>query len=189
MWHALGCCFAVPRQRVPTQIDARRQHQPVIGNACVVCQRYEPRLRIDSDCRRARQHDAIISNFVQTELLRLQVSQAGDHGIAQGACDKTRAPFDQRDRNLWIDAPDEARTGRTRKPTADHDNTAGRALRYGGNRQRSRSNSRRGGEQIAPADRVFHVPSVFLGGVPIRNCFDLRACETFSYIGTGGNAL
>ena len=50
-----------------------------------------------------------------------------------------------------------------------------------GNRQRSRSNSRRGGEQIAPADGIFHVPSVFPGGVPIRNCFDLRACETFSY--------
>ena len=60
------------------------------------------------------------------ELLRLDVAQARDHLVAEGAGSKDRIGFDQDDLQVALRALECAGTGSSAEAATDHDDAAGR---------------------------------------------------------------
>ena len=137
MRHLRGRSFVIALQRVETQIDAGRQHQPVIAERRAVGEPDGPRRRIDGRCRLRHHGHAAGGDLVVAELLLLDRAQSGDHVVAERAGGEGPVRLDQRDLQFRIDLFQRARTTRAAKAAADHDD-ARRGLREGGQRKRQR---------------------------------------------------
>ena len=146
MRHRLRGGFAIAGQRIPTDIDARRHDQPVVGEARAVRECHRARLRIDAGCRQPRLFDAATSELVVSEFLIAQIAQSGDDLVAERTGGKTRVLLDERDGDARSEALQRAGTGGAGKAAADHDDPAGRALRQG----RAQRQRRAGGERCPP---------------------------------------
>ena len=127
MRHGLDCALRVAGQRAEAEVDARRQDEPVVIEGRRR-RRASPGVLADRPPSRpgGRRRVPSFRKRVVAELLRLEVAQAGDHGVAQGAGGKSRARLDERDRQAR--PPQLAGAARPAEASADHDD-ARRGLR------------------------------------------------------------
>ena len=132
MRHALGGSLGIAGQGVPTDVDARREHQSVVGMLCAIAEGHCPALRIDASRGRKLDGHLIRRKLVITELLRGKIAQPGDDSVAVGAGDERAVRLDQGHVDARIDAFDETGAGRAPKSAAHHDDASTRALRNGG---------------------------------------------------------
>jgi hypothetical protein len=104
-------------------------------------------------CRRlCADHHAITRNPAIAELLRLDVAQARDHLVTEGAGGERPARLDQRDLQARIQTLQRAGAGRAAEAAADHDH-AGLCLRARGQRQ-GRCCRGDAEESFAPCERA-----------------------------------
>src|SRR3954469_19339021 len=78
MRQSFGCFFAIARQRVEAEVDARREHQPVVVQDGAVRERDAAGLRIDSRRAVRGQSDPLGPQRVVSEALRFERAQARD---------------------------------------------------------------------------------------------------------------
>ncbi len=134
MRHALGGGFDVAGQAVPADVDARRQHQPVIGQPAGVADDHRAGVGIDASRRLEGDLDGAFELLV-VELLRLEIAQSGDDVVAERAGGEGVAGLDQRHRDARIDVLERAGAGRAGESAAHDDDAAAGALRDRGRGQ------------------------------------------------------
>jgi len=140
----------------------------VLGS-CIGVVLYHPRLRIDLDrCLRNDGH-AIGSDFVITELLRLDAAQARNHLVAERTGREGPVRLDQRHLQFGTDPSQGARAGGAAKAAADHDDACG-GLGAGRTRESKRCGRRRDAtNDVSPrhqAQRVHeHYPEKYAAAV------------------------
>ena len=181
MRHALGGGLVIARQRVPADIDAGRDDQPVIRQARAVGERDGAGLRIDRGRALRGQFDPGGAQLVVAELLVAQIAQPGDHEIAERAGGVFGIRLDQRHGETRVEALQGAGAGRAGKAAADHDDP-----RRGALRQRWSAEPRSGGQHaefqdVAPGPAAdasaLHGSRRRLRGVPRRDGRDLVVGE------------
>src|SRR6516225_4097862 len=150
MRHALGGGLVIAGQPVPTDVDAGREHQAVVGKPRAISECHRASLRIDRGPGRKLEDHLIGGELVVTEFLRLEVAKPGDDAVAEWTGDERRVRFDQRHGDARIDAFDETRAARSAEAAAHDDHPPARALGDGGERQQGRAGGR-GLEELAPA--------------------------------------
>src|SRR5215469_5300376 len=82
-FHACGSCWVIPRQGVPADVDPWRQNETVVGQCAAAAQRHCPGADVNGRRRIERQAHAVTGDLVVAKLLRVEVAQACDHGIAK----------------------------------------------------------------------------------------------------------
>ncbi|MGY4161884.1 hypothetical protein ACVINW_007726 [Bradyrhizobium sp. USDA 4461] len=122
MRHLLGCRLVIAGQGVEVHVDAGGEHKPVIGLRRAVGERDAARLRIDLGGRLRGDGDAVGRNLVVAELLCGELTQAGDHLVAERAGGEGPVRLDQRDLKLCIEPPQRPCAGRAAEAAADHCN-------------------------------------------------------------------
>ena len=121
----------------------------VVGEAGPVRQTDIARLRVDSGCGLLCQDDSGRREAVIAKLLLAQLAQSGDDLVAEGAGGEHRLRFDQRDRDVRIEALQGTGATGAGEAAADYDNAAGGALRQGRDRRQERAGACRAPQKSA----------------------------------------
>ena len=90
-----GRRLVVAGQRAPADVDAGRQHQPVVRQPRAVGERDRSPLGVDGGRARAGDRDAVGGDALVGELLGAELAQAADHRVAERARGERRVRLDQ----------------------------------------------------------------------------------------------
>src|SRR6185503_9100119 len=104
--------------RLPGEVDAGRQDQPVVGDEVVAEGDAAPH-GVDRGGARLHHAHAAPRDIRIVEALRLDVAQANDHLVAERAGDEGGARLHQHDVELRICTPQPARGGGAPEPATD----------------------------------------------------------------------
>ena len=117
--HDLRRRLVIAGQGVETDVDARREHKPVIGQRRPAGEAHEARIGVHAGGQFGRDDDPLARQGLVAELLGGEVPAAVDHQIAEGAGGIDGVGLDQRHRHAH--AVQIARAGRPAKAAADDD--------------------------------------------------------------------
>src|SRR5262245_34020519 len=162
MRQLLGGRLGIAGQRVPAQVDARRQHQPVIGKPLSVAERDCTGGRVNCTRCADRERYAIGGDLAVTELLRRKIAQSCDNAIAERASGEGLVRLHQSDGDARIGPSQGARGARAGKAAA-HYNDAWSGLRDSRpSKERGRSCKRSGRGKKRTAARAIYGHDVVL---------------------------
>src|SRR5262249_3684433 len=134
---------------VPTDIDAGREHQAIVGKPRAIAERHRASLRVDCSARRELDDHLVGGELVVTEFLRLEVAKPGDDAVAEWTGDERRVRLDQRHGDARIDPFDETGAGCSAEAAAHDDHAPARALGDSGKREQGCAGGR-GFEEFTP---------------------------------------
>ena len=120
MGRQLGSLLVVALDRIPLEINARRENQLVIGQACASCQSHGFLVSIDPLSQIMHDLDAKFAQFIIGVRLLVECPQAADIQVSERASVKNFGWFDQGHRNRWVATLDVFGSRRTAKSTTNH---------------------------------------------------------------------
>src|SRR6266481_1129805 len=149
MRHRLCRGRVIAGQRIPADVDPRRQHQPVITEHRVAAERHKAALRVHPPCLIMDYRNTFGAEGIIAETLLPDRPQSGDYGVAEGASREDRTCLDEGHGSPRHGALQFPRAGGAGKAAADNDNTRP-ALRH----ERSCQQRGRGGRGAAAQKRA-----------------------------------
>ena len=152
--HPFGRGLAVARDRVPAEVDARRDHQTIIGKVRAVGEANPPRLWIDARGRSLYHLDALGAYRLVAEALVPDVTEAGKDRIAEGTRREGGVRLEEDDFEAGVEPAQEARARGSGESSSHHDDVGG-SLGARLPRQERRGD-RRGGETQEATPRASH---------------------------------